>query len=91
MALQAANRDPSVYADPDSLDVRREASGHLAFGHGLHQCLGQSLARTELRLGLSTLFRRLPSLRMTAPPESLALSTSTVHGVRSLPVAWNRT
>lgn len=88
VALQAANRDPSVYADPDALDVRRDASGHLAFGHGLHQCLGQSLARTELRLGLSTLFRRLPSLRMTAPPESLALSTSTVHGVRSLPVAW---
>ncbi|MGN9757342.1 cytochrome P450 [Streptomyces sp. SD31] len=88
VALQAANRDPSVYAAPDALDVRRDAAGHLAFGHGLHQCLGQSLARTELRLGLSTLFRRLPDLRMTAPPESLALSTSTVHGVRSLPVAW---
>ncbi|MFC8089277.1 cytochrome P450 [Streptomyces sp. NPDC057301] len=89
VALQSANRDPSVYADPDALDVRRDASGHVAFGHGLHQCLGQSLARAELRLGLSTLFRRLPNLRMTAPPESLALSASTVHGVRSLPVAWS--
>ena len=88
VALQAANRDPSVYSDPDALDVRRDASGHLAFGHGLHQCIGQSLARAELRLGLSALFRRLPSLRLTAPPESLALSTSTVHGLRKLPVAW---
>ncbi|QOV34494.1 cytochrome P450 [Streptomyces ferrugineus] len=88
VALQAANRDPSTYSGPDSLDVHRDASGHLAFGHGLHQCLGQSLARAELRLGLSTLFRRLPALRMTASPDSLALSASTVHGVRSLPVAW---
>lgn len=88
VALQAANRDPSVYSTPDDLDVRRDASGHLAFGHGLHQCLGQSLARVELRLGLSTLFRRLPTLRLTASEESLTPSASTVHGVRSLPVAW---
>ncbi|MFF4590548.1 cytochrome P450 [Streptomyces sp. NPDC001388] len=88
VALQAANRDPSAYPDPDALDIRRETGGHLAFGHGPHQCLGQSLARAELRLGLSTLFRRLPALRLTAPPDSLALSTSTVHGVRTLPVAW---
>ncbi|MER5939945.1 cytochrome P450 [Streptomyces sp. NPDC001928] len=88
VALQSANRDPSAYFDPDALDVHRDAAGHLAFGHGLHQCLGQSLARAELRLGLSTLFRRLPMLHLTTPPETLALSTSTVHGVRSLPVAW---
>ncbi|MFG2550191.1 cytochrome P450 [Streptomyces sp. NPDC048581] len=88
VALQAANRDPSVYSTTDALDVHRDASGHLAFGHGLHQCLGQSLARVELRLGLSTLFRRLPTLRLTAPEESLTPSASTVHGVRSLPVGW---
>ncbi|TXS52375.1 cytochrome P450, partial [Streptomyces sp. uw30] len=88
VALQSANRDPSAYSDPDALDVRRDAAGHLAFGHGLHQCLGQSLARAELRLGLPTLFRRLPMLHLTTPPETLALSTSSVHGVRSLPVAW---
>ncbi|GGN19443.1 cytochrome P450 [Streptomyces fuscichromogenes] len=88
VALQAANRDPSAYPDPDVLDARRDASGHLAFGHGLHQCIGQSLARAELRLGLSTLFRTLPTLRLTASPDSLALSTSTVHGVQTLPVAW---
>jgi cytochrome P450 len=86
-ALHAANRDPSVYAARDAFDIRRDAAGHLAFGHGLHQCLGQPPARIELRLGLSALFRRLPGLRMTAPPESSALSTSTVHGVRSPPVA----
>ena len=88
VALQAANRDPAVYAEPNALDVRRDASGHLAFGHGLHQCLGASFARAGLQLGLSTLFRRLPSLRITAPLESLALSTSAAYGVRSLPVAW---
>ncbi|WP_420077251.1 cytochrome P450 [Streptomyces sp. JL3001] len=88
VALQSANRDPAQYTGPDDLDVHRDASGHLAFGHGLHQCLGQSLARAELRLGLATLFRRLPMLHLTAPPDSLDLSASTVHGVRSLPVAW---
>lgn len=87
VALQSANRDPSRHAAPDDLDARRDASGHLAFGHGPHQCLGRSPARAELRLGLATLFRRLPMLHPTALPDSLALSTSTVHGVRSLPVA----
>lgn len=88
VALQAANRDPSVFADPDTLDVRREATGHLAFGHGLHQCIGQSLARAELQVGLPALFDRLPGLRLTGPPEDFALTTSAVHGMRSLPVSW---
>nr|WP_239157624.1 cytochrome P450 [Streptomyces sp. SID13726] len=88
VAIQAADRDPSVYRDPDSLDVRRDASGHLAFGHGLHQCVGQSLARAELQIGLPALFERLPGLRLTASPEDLALPMSAMHGVRSLPVAW---
>ncbi|MEU6348397.1 cytochrome P450 [Streptomyces sp. NPDC047072] len=88
VAIQAANRDPAVYPDPDSLDVRRDASGHLAFGHGLHQCVGQSLARAELQIGLPALFGRLPGLRLTASPEELALPMSAMHGVRSLPVAW---
>ncbi|MGW0822695.1 cytochrome P450 [Streptomyces sp. NPDC002845] len=88
VALQAANRDPSVFADPDDLDVRRNTTGHLAFGHGLHQCIGQSMARAELQIGLPALFDRLPGLRLTAEPEDFALPLSSVHGVRELPVAW---
>ncbi|WP_045556551.1 cytochrome P450 [Streptomyces sp. FxanaA7] len=88
VALQAANRDPDAFPEPDTLDVRRSAAGHLAFGHGLHQCIGQSLARAELQVGLPALFDRLPGLRLTAPPEDFALTMTTVHGVRSLPVGW---
>ncbi|EMF53726.1 MULTISPECIES: cytochrome P450 [Streptomyces] len=88
VAVHAANRDPSGFADPDTLDVRRDTAGHLAFGHGLHQCIGQSLARAELQVGLPALFDRLPNLRLTAPPEDFAFTMSTTHGVRSLPVSW---
>ncbi|MFJ8111881.1 cytochrome P450 [Streptomyces sp. NPDC096132] len=89
VALQAANRDPAAYPDPDTLDVHRDAAtGHLAFGHGLHQCVGQSLARAELQIGLPALFDRLPGLRITAPPADLTPSTSSVHGLRNLPVTW---
>ncbi|MEW2400481.1 cytochrome P450 [Streptomyces sp. NPDC046862] len=88
VALQAANRDPDVYTAPDTLDIRRDASGHVAFGHGPHQCIGQSLARAELHLGLSTLVHRLPTLRLTVPLDDLPVSTSAVHGVPTLPVTW---
>jgi cytochrome P450 len=88
VALQAANRDPAAFADPDALDVGRITTGHLAFGHGLHQCIGQSLARAELQIGLPALFDRLPGLRLTTPPEDLVLTMSVIHGVRSLPVSW---
>jgi len=88
VAIQAANRDPAGYRDPDTLDVRRDATGHLAFGHGLHQCVGQSLARAELQIGLPALFERLPGLRPAADPEELALPMSAMHGMRALPVAW---
>lgn len=88
VALQAANRDPSVYADPDAFDVGRDTGGHLAFGHGLHQCVGQSLARAELQIGLPVLFDRLPGLRLAAPAEDLPLSRSAIHGLGALPVAW---
>ncbi|MFF3328205.1 cytochrome P450 [Streptomyces sp. NPDC002888] len=88
VALQAADRDPAVFADPDTLDIRRDAAGHLAFGHGLHQCVGQSLARAELQIGLPALFDRLPGLRLTEPVDRLPRSTSAIHGLRSLPVTW---
>ncbi|MFI2200517.1 cytochrome P450 [Streptomyces sp. NPDC020192] len=89
IALQAANRDPAVFTAPDTLDLTRDAGRHLAFGHGLHQCLGQSLARAELQIALPMLFHRLPGLRLEGPaPEDLAFEGRAVHGIRELPVAW---
>ena len=67
---------------------RPRRPAHLAFGHGLHQCLGQSLARAELQIGLPTLFRRLPDLRLTSLAEVSAHEGRAVHGVRTLPVTW---
>ena len=88
VALQSANRDPAAFDDPDALDVTRDARRHLAFGHGLHQCVGQSLARAELQIGLPILFERLPGLRLAADPEEFMLRGGTVHGVSELPVTW---
>ena len=64
----AANRDPRRFDDPDTLDIHRKARGHLAFGHGIHQCLGQQLARIEMRAGFAGLLRRFPTLGSPSPP-----------------------
>ena len=90
VSVQAANRDPAKFADPDTLDLRRKATGHLAFGHGIHQCLGQQLARVELRVALPALFTRFPALRLAVPPQDVPLRTGmNIHGVHRLPVAWD--
>ncbi|WP_042372488.1 cytochrome P450 [Streptacidiphilus neutrinimicus] len=87
--LSTANRDGSVFASPDELDVGRDARRHVAFGFGVHQCLGQPLARLELQIALETLIRRLPGLRLAVPVEQLRYRTDTVvYGVEELPVAW---
>ncbi|MFG3257534.1 cytochrome P450 [Streptomyces sp. NPDC048172] len=84
-----ANRDSSAFEDPDTLDVRRAARHHLAFGYGVHQCLGQNLARLELEIILTTLFDRLPTLRLAVPVENLTLRPgTTIQGVDALPVTW---
>lgn len=88
VALQAANRDPDAFADPDRFEIDRNARQHLAFGHGAHQCVGQALARLELQIGLPALFDRLPSLRLADSPDEHVLQQSAVHGLGSLPVAW---
>ncbi|BBB01322.1 putative cytochrome P450 [Actinacidiphila reveromycinica] len=91
-ALMAANRDPQRFADPDALDVRRQAAGHVAFGFGIHQCLGQQLARIELRIGYRALLARFPTLRLAVPPQDVPLRTdSLTYGVAELPVEWDRT
>ncbi|MFE7767860.1 cytochrome P450 [Streptomyces sp. NPDC057438] len=73
VALSAANRDADHFADPDALDLTRSTAGHLAFGHGLHRCLGQRLARAEMRIALPALLRRFPALRLTVAPEEVPM------------------
>jgi cytochrome P450 len=89
ISLSAANRDPARFDDPDTLDVTQPATGHLAFGHGVHQCLGQQLARIEMRIGYAALFRRFPTLRLAVAPEEVPMRDDmSVYGVHRLPVAW---
>ncbi|WP_067831117.1 cytochrome P450 [Actinomadura kijaniata] len=89
VSIPAANRDPARFADPDLLDLTRASGGHVAFGHGVHQCLGQQLARVELRVALPALFRRFPTLRLAAPAGRVPLRTDMIiYGVHRLPVAW---
>ncbi|WP_433664290.1 cytochrome P450 [Nocardia sp. CA-128927] len=84
-----ANRDGSVFAEPDTFDVHRSARHHIAFGYGVHQCLGQNLARLELEIILGALFARIPTLRLAVPVERLVLRPgSTIQGVNELPVTW---
>jgi pentalenic acid synthase len=84
-----ANRDGSVFAEPDTFDVRRSARHHIAFGYGVHQCLGQNLARLELEVIIRVLFDRVPTLRLAVPVEQLTLRPgSTIQGVNALPVTW---
>lgn len=86
---QAANRDPDAFDDPNTLDVTRGARHHVAFGFGTHQCLGQNLARAELRIVFDTLFRRVPTLRLAAEFEALHFKDpANIFGLYHLPVTW---
>ncbi|CAH1653332.1 MULTISPECIES: cytochrome P450 [unclassified Chelatococcus] len=85
----AANRDSDVFPDADKFRIHRDARHHIAFGYGVHQCLGQPLARAELQIVIGTLFRRIPSLALAAPVSSLEFKeTSFVYGVERIPVTW---
>ncbi|MBP2478493.1 cytochrome P450 [Crossiella equi] len=89
LSVQAGNRDPQVYPDPDRLDLGRRAGGHLGFGHGIHQCLGQQLARVETQVAFPALFRRFPTLRLAVPAEQVPLRLGQdIYGVHQLPVTW---
>ncbi|WP_433803084.1 cytochrome P450 [Actinomycetospora sp. CA-084318] len=88
-AGEIANRDPEVFADPDALDVDRTPNHHVAFGHGVHQCLGQQLARVELQIAYPALLRRFPTLRVDTPLDEIAFRDAmVVYGVHALPVTW---
>ncbi|MFC9437582.1 cytochrome P450 [Nocardia sp. NPDC057030] len=88
-ADHVANRDPARFPDADRLDVTREARHHLAFGYGIHQCLGQALARLELQVVYRTLYRRIPTLRLAVALDELEFKHDmVVYGVHELPVTW---
>ncbi|SEQ83010.1 Cytochrome P450 [Lentzea xinjiangensis] len=90
--LPTANRDPRKFpGNPDELDLRRQGPHHhLAFGHGIHQCLGHQLARIEMRIGFTRLFQEFPDLRLDVRPEEVPLRTDMLlYGVHSLPVTWS--
>jgi cytochrome P450 len=88
-SIPAANRDPELFPNPDNLDVARDSAGHVAFGFGIHQCLGQVLARAELQVVYELLFKRLPNLRLAVPFEQLRFRHDMfVYGVHELPLAW---
>lgn len=86
-ALAAANRDPAAIRDPDRLDVTRGGIGHLAFGHGVHHCLGAPLARMEMRIAFPALLRRFRDLR-EVPGAAAFRSFHFVYGLTTLPVTW---
>ncbi|WP_044989035.1 cytochrome P450 [Sorangium cellulosum] len=91
LSYNTANRDPERFDNPHALDIRRQAIGHLAFGHGIHVCLGQQLARIEMRVALPALVQRFPTLRLDVAAEDVDLrpETADIFGVNSLPVTWN--
>ncbi|WP_238501568.1 cytochrome P450 [Streptosporangium sp. KLBMP 9127] len=89
LSLPAANRDPAFIDDPDTLDITRGATGHVAFGHGVHHCLGAPLARMEMRIAFPALLRRFPGLALADPDEQLDFRVfSLVYGLHALRVTW---
>ncbi|MFE1962142.1 cytochrome P450 [Streptomyces sp. NPDC059479] len=89
MANDIANRDPDAFPEPDRLDLARDARHHVAFGFGVHQCLGQPLARLELEIVYSTLYRRIPTLQLATDLDRIPFKhDGSVYGVYELPVTW---
>ena len=89
MLLGSANRDERVFDRPDELDSKRDASAHLTFSFGIHQCLGQMLARYELHIVYAAILRRLPNLRLAVPLDQIRFKHDMqIYGVHNLPVTW---
>ncbi|HEY6750398.1 MAG TPA: cytochrome P450 [Rubrobacteraceae bacterium] len=89
IVIAAADHDPERFPEPDALDIARADNRHLAFGKGIHHCLGAPLARMEGQIALGTLLRRMPDLRLKGSPESLTWRPGMVlRGLKGLPVAF---
>jgi cytochrome P450 len=89
VVLAAADHDPERFSDPDELDITRTDNRHLAFGKGIHHCLGAPLARMEGQIAISTLLRRMRNLRLKGSPESLSWRPGMIlRGLRGLPVEF---
>lgn len=85
----AANHDGRAFDEPDRFSIRRDAWRHIAFGHGIHRCIGQNLARLELEVVLTTLFCRIPGLRLAVPVEELVFRHGgSFYGLEAVPVTW---
>lgn len=83
------NRDTTAYEAPEELDFHRADRHHIAFGFGIHQCLGQNLARAEIDIALRALFRRMPELRLAVPAREIPFKPGdTIQGMLELPVVW---
>lgn len=89
LSVESANRDPEQFASPDAFDVTREPKRHVAFAYGAHQCLGQQLARMEMRIAFGKLTQRFPDLRLAVPAEAIPMRTDMqIYGAHELPVTW---
>ncbi|WP_406331904.1 cytochrome P450 [Streptomyces sp. NBC_00203] len=89
LSLSAGNRDERVFPSPDTLDPHRDARRHLAFGHGIHQCLGQWLAKVEIEEMLAAVLRWMPGVRLAVPFEELDFRHEvSSYGLGALPVTW---
>ncbi|MFJ9630115.1 cytochrome P450 [Streptomyces sp. NPDC101175] len=89
MSTMLMNRDPHAWENPDVFDVTRSSGRHVAFGYGIHQCIGQNLARAEMEIALRTLFRRIPGLRVPVRSDQLPLNAPYVlQGIGELTVEW---
>ncbi|MBO0992711.1 cytochrome P450 [Bacillus sp. SD088] len=89
LVLSSANRDESQFTEPEELDIARKVNRHLAFGHGIHACLGKPLARLEGDIAFTTLLKRMPNLRLSVPRESITWSFSlNSRSLTALPVSF---
>ncbi|MFB9836585.1 cytochrome P450 family protein [Actinoallomurus acaciae] len=89
VAIAIAGRDPARFPEPDRIDITRPNNAHLAFGHGLHYCIGAPLARLEGRIAISTVLRRLPDLSLAVPFDELRWPAASLRGPIQLPVTFD--